>query len=93
MREHTPESPMTGIIELELQQMFAGRATWHTVTKRDQDLDISVVEIKGLAAWSNEDEVLDYVETRMQSDCWEWLNGYQVNVILKEDAGSCRWKK
>ncbi|UUZ85035.1 hypothetical protein LJK88_16455 [Paenibacillus sp. P26] len=93
IRKMRPEAPMADSIEQELQRIFAGRACWHTDTKRERDLEVSVVEIKGLAEWHSEDEALRFVEARMQSDCWEWLCGFRVKVTQQEDAGASCWQK
>lgn len=77
-------------IELELRRMFGEWASWHAETKREQGLEIAVVEMKGLSPWSSEDEAIEGLESRMESECWDWLNGYRLRVIPKEDAGPCR---
>lgn len=93
VRQQSAEAPFAAAIEDEVCRLFSGRGSWHTETKREEGLDIAVVAVNGLAAWDTEDDVLDYMDARMQSDCWNWLNGYHLKVIAKEDAGSCRCKK
>ncbi|MFD0698181.1 hypothetical protein ACFQZT_29325 [Paenibacillus sp. GCM10027628] len=98
IREHT-ESLFLTAIDKELYRLFAGKGTWYIDEREESGLDIAVAEVKGLAAWASEDEVILYIEENMlpvsipDSECWEHLQGYQVKVSPKADAGCCRLKK
>ncbi|HUC91676.1 MAG TPA: hypothetical protein VMS09_06530 [Paenibacillus sp.] len=80
-------------IERELRRLFDGEAKWAVDRKRQGELDIAVAEINGLSAIGTEEEWMDAFEARALSDCWQWLNGYRLEVIPKEDAGCCRVKR
>jgi hypothetical protein len=98
IREHK-EAPFHSEIERELQRLFAGRGTWYTDFREESGLDIAVAEVKGIASWTNEDEVVAYLEDGMLTDaaeasqCWDHLHGLQVKVSPKLDVGCCRIKK
>ncbi|MEW9701294.1 hypothetical protein [Paenibacillus sp. SI8] len=98
IREHA-ESPFDARIEQLLEALFAGKGTWYIDSRVEEGLDIAVAEVKGMASWQNEDELLHYIEESAASDpasgsdCWDSLQGYQVKVTPKEDAGCCSLKK
>ncbi|MNG08878.1 hypothetical protein D3C84_922660 [compost metagenome] len=98
IREHT-ETPFYTMIDNQISALFAGKGNWYIDLREDKGLDIAVVEVKGMGAWVNEDEILSYIEERAQfaptsdSSCWTHLHGYQVMVSPKVDAGCCRLKK
>lgn len=77
-------------IRREMERLFHSGARWYLDSKKVEQLDIAVVEVSGLTVLDSEEEVLQDLEARMDSDCWDWLNGYRLAVIPKEDAGSCR---
>lgn len=77
-------------IEEEMKRLFAGQAKWNITCKTVEKLDVAMVDINGLAAGHTEEEVLSALESRMNSGCWAQLGGYRLQVIPKEDAGSCR---
>jgi len=84
-------------IEAELTRIFALSGTWFMEVSRSKEeagreLEIAVVQVQGLSHWKTEQEVLDDLEGRMESECWSWLNGYRMAVIPKEDAGPCAMK-
>ncbi|MCS7461523.1 hypothetical protein N0M98_15330 [Paenibacillus doosanensis] len=97
IREHG-QLPLPTLIDRELQKLFAGRGSWYIDFKVKEGLDIAVAEVKGLGTWETEDELLQYIEESMEQDSdsaedsWEYLQGYQVKVWPKIDAGSCRIK-
>lgn len=80
-------------VRLELGRMLDGGAKWHAFERTEDGLHIVVVEANGLTPLTTEAEVIERLEGRMESECWEWLSGYQLTVTPKEDAGSCRLKK
>ncbi|OAS13450.1 hypothetical protein [Paenibacillus oryzisoli] len=98
IREHA-QSPFYMIIEQQMSELFAGKGTWYVDHREQEGLDIAVAEVKGLSTWESEDDVLSYIEEYAGSglpaelDCWIHLQGYQVKVMPKADAGCCRLKK
>lgn len=80
-------------IEAEMKALFKERATWYLDNKTDGGLHISVVSVNGLAHWESEHEAIAYVESKMTSDCWNWLQGYKVQVEPKEDVGPCERRR
>ena len=80
-------------IEAEMERVAGKSGTWYAERKRQDRLDLSIVQMNGLTALQTEDEVKRQLEARMTSDCWEWLSGYRLTVIPKEDAGCCSMKR
>ncbi|WP_027084657.1 hypothetical protein [Cohnella panacarvi] len=80
-------------INREMARMLDGGAKWNAYGRTEEALHIVVVEANGLTPLTTEEEVIGRLESRMESECWEWLTGYQLTVTPKEDAGSCRLKK
>lgn len=80
-------------IETEIRALFQDSGTWYVDGKTADGLDIATVEINGLSHWETEDNVIAYVETRMTSECWNWLQGYKLRVVPKEDVGPCERKR
>lgn len=78
-------------LEKETKRMFRGSKRYVTV-KREEGLVIALVELSGLTHLRSEEEVLQYMEERMESPVWDTLNGYQLAVRPQVDAGSCRLK-
>ncbi|WP_054028397.1 hypothetical protein [Bacillus sp. FJAT-28004] len=97
IREHT-QSPFQSVINQQLQGLFAGKGSWYIDHREEEGLDIAVAEVKGLATWETEDEIIRYIEESARMDsasesaCWDHLQGYQVSVSPKLDAGCCRLK-
>ncbi|KRF04162.1 hypothetical protein ASG89_22555 [Paenibacillus sp. Soil766] len=95
IREHA-QSPFYTIIEQQMSELFVGKGTWYVDLREQEGLDIAVAEVKGLAIWESEADVLRYIEAHTGSglpaeqDCWVHLQGYQVKVMPKADAGCCR---
>ena len=61
IREHA-QSPFSTIIEQQLNELFAGKGTWYVDLREQEGLDIAVAEVKGMAIWESEEEVLSYIE-------------------------------
>ncbi|MBO9599802.1 MAG: hypothetical protein J7559_18515 [Cohnella sp.] len=80
-------------IRLEMGRIMDGGAKWHAYGRTEHGLRVVVAEVNGLTPLTTEDEVIGRLESRMESDCWEWLSGYRLTVTPKEDAGSCCLKK
>ncbi|NEW05833.1 hypothetical protein GK047_07350 [Paenibacillus sp. SYP-B3998] len=97
IREHT-QSPLQTVIDQQLHGLFVGKGTWYIDHREEEGLDIVVAEVKGLATWETEDDILRYIEESVEtdvaseSDCWDYLLAYQVKVSPKLDAGCCRIK-
>ncbi|MDD9267091.1 hypothetical protein ACFPES_08660 [Paenibacillus sp. GCM10023248] len=98
IREHT-DTPFYTVIDNQISALFTGKGNWYIDLREDEGLDIAVVELKGMGAWDNENELLSYIDDRVPYDsssdisCWNHLHGYQVKVSPKVDAGCCRLKK
>ncbi|MWC29894.1 hypothetical protein [Paenibacillus sp. MMS18-CY102] len=72
--------------------LFAGART--DVEHGEEDgLDVAVAKVNGLAVWDNEEDLLDWLDDALPESWWDWLAGYKVNVMKKEDAGPCLIKR
>ncbi|MBW7475245.1 hypothetical protein K0T92_10850 [Paenibacillus oenotherae] len=84
-------------MESELNLLFSTSAAsavpCYVDRKREEGLDIAVAQVSGLSVWSSEREVIAYMENGMEQASLNWLSGYRVQVIPKEDAGTCCLKK
>lgn len=80
-------------VRYEMGRMMDGGAKWNAYGRTEDGLHIAVVEANGLTPLTTEAEVIERLEGRMESECWEWLSGYRLTVTPKEDAGSCCLKK
>jgi hypothetical protein len=80
-------------IEQEMERIVGKSGKWYAERKKQDRLDVSVVQLNGLAALDTEAEVIEQLESRMASPCWDWLNGYRLEVIPKEEAGCCAMKR
>lgn len=84
-------------METELDLLFASSsasaAPCYVDRKREEGLDIAVAQVSGLSVWQSEQEVIAHMEDGMERGSMEWLSGYRVQVIAKEDAGACCMKK
>lgn len=76
-------------IDAEMHAVFNGRGDWYADYKTSEELRIAVVEINGLSTWKDESEALQAIEGAMSGDCWDWLQGYTLRVVPKEDVGPC----
>lgn len=89
----SPEEPdFRDAIEQEMKLLFSPYGRWSVTLKNEGPLDIAVAEMKGIAPWQNEDDALAYVERKAGDRFWQWLQGYQLHVETKEDAGCCKCK-
>lgn len=79
-------------IEQEMGKLFTPYGRWTLTLKNEGVLDIAVAEMKGIGPWSCEAEALQYLERKAGERFWSWLQGYQLHVEPKEDAGSCLCK-
>jgi hypothetical protein len=80
-------------VEQEMSAIFQGWAGWYVDRRTGDGVSIAVAEVNGLCGWTLEEEVIRHVEERMASECWSSLQGYRVQVIPQEDAGSCILKR
>jgi len=86
-------TPFQTMIYQQLHELFNGKGTWYMDYKEEEGLEIAIAEVKGLGTWECEEDLLRYIEESVldqTQDCWDYLQGYQVQVIPKVDAGSCR---
>ncbi|MCR2804043.1 hypothetical protein [Paenibacillus soyae] len=79
--------------EALLRWLFAGATLDVERMEPEEGLDIVVARLNGLATWSTELQLLDWMDERMPEDWWIWIAGCKAEVIPKEDAGPCRIKK
>jgi len=93
IRDLGDSQELLGEVQLEMGRLFDAGARWHAYGRTEDGVHIVVVEANGLTALTTEDEVMERLESRMESDCWDYLSGYRLTVIPKEDAGCCRVKK
>jgi|GEM_PF-1101185 len=97
IREHS-QLPLQAFIDRQLRDLFSGRGSWYIDCREEDGLDIAVAEVKGLGTWESADELLRYIEHSLEQDdraeagCWDHLQGYQVKVFEKMDAGCCQVK-
>jgi hypothetical protein len=80
-------------LQEEIRRIFPVVSTIYIDHKREEGLEIAVCELNGLSMWETEEELLMYVEEKLSDECWSWLTGYRLQVIPKEDAGTCSLKK
>jgi hypothetical protein len=92
IRSEKEAGPMLEHVEASLDQTFHKSPVRRVFRRVDKGLEIVTAEVNGLSAWSCEEEVLDHLEAHLDDDCIRWLQGYMINVLLKEDAGPCQLK-
>lgn len=90
--QNEAERPMHSHVDSIMDRTFHQSYVRHSNHRAENGLDIMTVEVNGLSAWACEEEVLDHLEEHLDEDCIRWLQGYKINVVLKEDAGPCRLK-
>jgi hypothetical protein len=49
-------------------------------------LDIAVAEVNGIWSWETEAMVVAYMEEKASAPFWEWLQGFQVKLELKDEV-------
>ncbi|GIP24443.1 hypothetical protein [Paenibacillus sp. J22TS3] len=82
-------------LKCEVDTELAGldeRISWFTEAKEQDGLCIVIAEGKGLTCCTSEDEFLSSIDPWLTAPCWDWLSGYQLQVIPQVDAGSCKLK-
>ncbi|CAM4388511.1 hypothetical protein FHS16_003582 [Paenibacillus endophyticus] len=91
IREHEPEQHFEQAVEQQLQSLFTGKGSWHMEAKQqDQELvDIVVAEVKGMAKWQCEEEILAYLEENAALRFMDWLQGYRIQLDIKEAHEGC----
>ncbi|WP_284641051.1 hypothetical protein [Paenibacillus silviterrae] len=93
IRSHeSRKEPMKRAVDEAMSRMFTEGHIWSTSYRMEEGLDIVTAEANGLSPWGTEEEVLVRLEESLSGDCLEWLQGYRVHVITKEDVGPCQLK-
>jgi hypothetical protein len=80
-------------METQMSELFPPHASIYIDRKQEDGMDIAVAEISGLSVWESEQDVITHLEAGMLPDSLQWLGGYRIQVIPKEDAGACCLKK
>lgn len=93
IRDSGDGEQLLGEVRLEMKRVLDAAAKWNAYGRTEEAIHIVVVEANGLTPLTTEEEVIGRLEERMESECWDWLTGYQLTVLPKEDAGSCRLTK
>ncbi|CAG7641618.1 hypothetical protein PAESOLCIP111_04251 [Paenibacillus solanacearum] len=93
IKPHTDAGAPFPELEAQLGALFSSQAAITVERKQDDGLEIAVAQVSGLSAWTTEQDVISHLEKHMPLDSLDWLNGYRIQVILKEDAGPCRLKR
>src|SRR5687767_4015788 len=71
-------------IEEEMGQLFGGKATWYIEGRQEEDVEIVLVEVKGIGEWEKQDDVVEYIEQHASDSFLEWLQGYRMTFDVKE---------
>lgn len=93
IRPQTDASYPFSELEVQMHMLFSAAASCYVERKREEGLDIAIVQVNGLSCWRSEQEVILHMETCMQPETLEWLSGYRIQVIPKAYAGTCRLKR
>jgi hypothetical protein len=86
IRVHVRGEPFMDHIEAHLQLLFADKAIWTVKVRQEGHLDIALAEVQGIWSWENEEMVFNYLEKEASPQFWEWLQGYQIQLDVKEHA-------
>jgi hypothetical protein len=76
----------TDLLEKELESLFAGIGNWTIRARQEGQLDIALAEVNGIWSWETEAVVAAYLDQEASPQFWEWLQGYHVNLELKEEV-------
>lgn len=77
------------LIDDQLKSLFSKKMKWNIEHKQANDLDIVNVEIKGFGTWKRDEEIIAYLEERAQPHFWDWLQGYRIQIEVKEEHAEC----
>ncbi|GAA0349386.1 hypothetical protein [Bacillus horti] len=89
IREQQEGSQFKKEIEATIKQLFTGKVNWSTELKRKENVDIVIVELNGIGKWQREEEIVQYLQASAPSLFLSWIQGYRIQVELKEDSGEC----
>ncbi|NEN81283.1 hypothetical protein [Paenibacillus elgii] len=73
-------------IDDQLKSLFPRHAKWSLEQKQAEGLEYVVAEVTGTGAWEKEEDMLAYLEERADYHFWDWLQGYRLEVEVKEHA-------
>jgi nicotinic acid phosphoribosyltransferase len=71
-------------VEKQMGALFSGKGQWQIEAKQEGLIGVIVAEVKGIWSWENEEMVFDYLEKEASPQFWEWLQGYQIQLDVKE---------
>ena len=86
IRLNTQEKKFTDLIENELKALFSGIGNWTLKVRQEGLLDIALAEVNGIWSWETEAMVVAYLEEKASAPFWEWLQGFQVKLELKDEV-------
>ncbi|WP_166237777.1 hypothetical protein [Paenibacillus turpanensis] len=72
----------------ELGRLFAGHYQYIT-SKREQELDIVLAEVRGKGAWNDEEQLLDYFEQNADLELLDTVSGFRLEVLKGKKGCSC----
>jgi hypothetical protein len=93
LSEPTEPTNFVETLQEEARLLFPTVSSLYVDRKCEEDLEIVVCELNGLSLWETEEEVLLYMEERLSEEWLSLLAGYKIQVIPKEDAGTCSLKQ
>jgi hypothetical protein len=87
----TEEEPFAGEIERQLQKLFGkSRLRWHIYGRQEENMDIMMVEIKGMSGWQTNEEAETFIKNKADDVFWDYLQGYQMFIFPQtKGCGSC----
>ncbi|MEX2460239.1 MAG: hypothetical protein WD469_02870 [Paenibacillaceae bacterium] len=94
IRTHVENKVFINLIEEQLKPLFADKGNWSVNCRREGPLNIVLAEIQGIWNWENEEMIFAYMEEEASPLFWEWLQGCQIELDLKEEVeySYCRMK-
>ncbi|MCP3774035.1 hypothetical protein NLX71_12050 [Paenibacillus sp. MZ04-78.2] len=78
--------PFAQIIDDQLRSLFPRHTKWSLEPKQADGLDYVIAEVTGIGAWEKDEDILAYLEERAAHHFWAWLQGYRLQVEVKEHA-------
>ncbi|WP_143006871.1 hypothetical protein [Paenibacillus tianmuensis] len=81
-----PRQPFAQNIDDQLKSLFPKHAKWSLEQKQADGLDYVIAEVTGTGAWEKDEDILAYLEERAAHHFWDWLQGYRLQVEVKEHA-------
>ncbi|MUT67975.1 hypothetical protein [Paenibacillus sp. NEAU-GSW1] len=91
IREHEPEPihRFEQAVQKQLDHLFSGTGSWYTEGKQQDQADIVVAEVKGMAKWQSEEDIVAYIEANAAPPFMAWLQGYRIQLDIKEAHEGC----